>query len=90
VLFVPVLARLGESAAVAPIARYEGVPLRTVLADFSAFTGVVVLAEPPLDAEFSGDLPSGEPSAALAQLAAGLGLDLHREGDLAYTLTHTR
>lgn len=90
VLFVPVLARLGESAATAPVARYEGARLHTVLADFTAFTGLVLLVEPPLDAEFSGDVPSGKPGAALAELAARLGLDLHREGDLAYTLTHTR
>jgi hypothetical protein len=90
VLFVPVLARLGESAPSAPAARYRGVPFQNVLADFSALTGLVVLAEPPLDMEFNGELRSGEPGATLEQLAAQLGFDSHREGDLAYTLTHTR
>lgn len=90
VLFVPVLARLGESAPSAPTARYRRAPFRNVLADFSALTGLVVLAEPPLDMEFSGELAAGEPGAALEQLAGQLGFDSHREGDLAYTLTHTR
>ncbi len=90
VLFVPVLARLGESAPCAPTARYREAPLQNVLADLSALSGLVVLAEPPLDMGFSGELASGKPGAALEQLAAQLGFDSHREGDLAYTLTHTR
>ncbi len=90
VLFVPVLARLGESAASAPLACYKGIPLRNVLADFSALTGLVVLAESPLDIEFRGELPSGDPGAVLERLAADVGFDAHPEGELAYTLTHSR
>lgn len=90
VLFVPVLARLGEAAESAPTARYQEAPLRNVLADLSAFTGLVILAEPPLDIEFSGSLPSGKPGAALQELGAQLGFASHREGHLAYTLTHAR
>ncbi len=90
VLFVPVLARLGESAASAPLACYKGIPLPTVLADLSALTGLVVLAESPLDIEFSGELPSGDPGAVLELLAADVGFDAHAEGELAYTLTHSR
>jgi hypothetical protein len=89
-LFVPVLARLGESAASAPLASYKGIPLPNVLADFSALTGLVVLAESPLDVEFTGELRPGDPRAVLERLAADAGLDAHPEGELAYTLTHSR
>jgi hypothetical protein len=90
VLFIPLLARLGESAPTAPVVRYDSTPLRSVLADFSALTGLVILAEMPTDIGISGDVPRAAPEAALQRLAADNGLLVHREGDLAFTLTHRR
>jgi hypothetical protein len=90
VLFVPMMGRLGESAPVAPIGAYSGQSLEAVLAEFTALTGVVVLAERPLDVEMRGEIPRGKPGEALEQLAAEAGFEAHREGDLAYTLTHRR
>jgi len=90
VLFVPMMARLGESAPAAPIGAYSGQSLEAVLAEFTALTGVVVLAERPLDVEMRGEIPRGKPGEALEQLAAEAGFEAHREGDLAYTLTHRR
>jgi len=90
VLFIPLLARLGESAPTAPVVRYDRTPLRSVLADFSALTGLVILAEMPTDIGISGDVPRAAPEAALQRLAADNGLLVHREGDLAFTLTHRR
>ncbi len=90
VLFVPTMARLGESAPLAPVGRYEGQSLEAALSEFTALTGLVVLAEVPLDRPMRGEIPRGKPGEALEQLAAEAGFEAHREGDLAYTLTHLR
>ena len=90
VLFVPTLARLGESAPNAPLGRYASVPLGRILADFSALTGLVILAEAPLDMVLSGDLPSGTPPQALQLIATIADMEATQEGDLAHTLTHRR
>ena len=90
VLFVPMMARLGESAPAAPVGGYGGQSLEAVLAEFTALTGLVVLAERPLDVKMTGEMPRGKPSEALEQVAAEAGFVAHREGDLVYTLTHRR
>lgn len=90
VLFVPMMARLGESAPVAPIGGYGGQSLEGVLAEFTALTGLVVLAEQPLDVKMTGEIPRGKPGEALEQVAAEAGFEARREGDLVYTLTHRR
>lgn len=87
VLFAPTMVRLGEAAPESPHARYDGAPLEDVLLDFAALTGIVILAEEPLDRQFIGDLPSGTPEATLEQLAAGLNLGLKRQGRVAYLLS---
>ena len=56
----------------------------------STFTGLVILAEEPLTARLSGDIPAGPPGAALQRVAAEAGFEVHREGPVAYTLTHRR
>jgi len=90
VLFVPMMARLGESAPAAPVGGYGGQSLEAVLAEFTALTGLVVLAERPLGVKMTGEMPRGKPSEALEQVAAEAGFEAHREGDLVYTLTHRR
>ena len=90
VLFVPMMARLGESAPAAPIGGYGGQSLEAVLAEFTALTGLVVLAERPLAVTMKGEMPRGKPGEALEQVAAEAGFEAHREGDLVYTLTHRR
>jgi len=90
ILFVPTLARLGEIAAAAPRARYDNVPLREVLADLSALTGLVVLAEQPLDRGVVGEMPAGEPGEVLRRIAASAGLEVVPEDALVWTLTHRR
>jgi hypothetical protein len=90
VLFVPTMARLGQIAPTAPVARYESAPLRSVLADLSAMTGLVILAEQPLDAEIKGAIPKGTPEASLRQLGVASGFDVQAQGDLVFTLTHQR
>ena len=90
VLFVPTLSRLGESAPQAPAGRWQSVDVRQALLDLSTFTGLVILAERPLTAELTGDIPAGTPVQALQQLAAEAGFHVHQEGAIAYTLTHMR
>jgi len=90
VLFVPMMARLGESAPAAPVGGYGGQSLEAVLAEFTALTGLVVLAEQPLHVRMTGEIPRGKPGEALEQVAAEAGFEAHREGDLVYTLTHRR
>jgi hypothetical protein len=90
VLFVPMMARLGESAPAAPVGGYGGQSLEAVLAEFTALTGLVVLAERPLAVTMKGEMPRGKPGEALEQVAAEAGFEAHREGDLVYTLTHRR
>ena len=86
VLFAPTSVRLGEVAPESPHARYDGESLQKVLSQFAALTGLVILAEKPLDHKFIGDLPSGTPEAALEQIAADLDLKLERQGKVAYLL----
>jgi len=90
VLFVPMMARLGESAPAAPIGGYGGQSLEAVLAEFTALTGLVVLAERPLDVKMTGEMPRGKPGEALEQVAAEAGFEARREGDIVYTLTRRR
>jgi hypothetical protein len=90
VLFVPTMARLGEIAPSAPVASYEGAPIRSVLADLSAMTGLVILAEQPLDREIKGAIPRGTPEASLRQLGLENGFDVQAHGDVVFTLTHQR
>ena len=90
VLFVPTMARLGESAPLAPVGRFEDKPVFDALADFSALTGLVVLAEEPLSDPFAGEIPPGPPAASLERLADSMGFEVEREGDLVLTLTHPR
>jgi hypothetical protein len=89
-LFVPTMARLGESAPSAPVGRFDDEPVFKVLADFSALTGIVVLAEEPLSATFAGQIPPGPPAASLESMAGSMGFEVKREGDLVLTLTHPR
>ncbi|MBN1460082.1 MAG: zf-HC2 domain-containing protein [Armatimonadetes bacterium] len=90
VLFMPTLARLGESAPQAPAGRWQETEVKQALFDLSMFTGLVILAEEPLTTQLSGDIPAGTPADALQRLAAEAGFEVHREGTLAYTLTHLR
>ncbi len=90
VLFIPILSRLGQQAKTAPAARYNGAPLRSVLADYSALTGLVILAEKPTDTRITGELSPIAPGVALQRLAADNNLVVQQEGDLAFTLTHRR
>jgi hypothetical protein len=89
-LFLPVMARLGESAAAAPVGRHEGAPFSRVLADFSALTGLVLLAEEPLSARVCGEIPAGEPGESLTKIADDLGYEVRREDDLVLTLERRR
>jgi len=86
-LFLPTISRLGESAPSTPRAYYDGQPLAKVLADFSALTGLVLLAEGPLDRPVVGELPQGSPDTALAVLAANAGLQVAREDRIVRSLT---
>lgn len=90
VLFVPTMARLGQVAPTAPVAKYESAPLGSVLADLSAMTGLVILAEQPLNAEIKGAIPKGTPEASLRQLGMASGFDVQAQGDLVFTLTRRR
>ena len=90
VLFLPTLSRLGEVAPAAPAASYQAASLQSVLADMSALTGLVILAEEPLDAQVTGLLPGGTPEASLRQLGASCGFAVQAQGELAFTLTHQR
>lgn len=89
-LFVPVLARLGEVAPNAPVARYDGQAISEVLADLSALTGLVILAEEPLTVPVFADTPSGPPAAAAEHLGRIAGFEVQRAGEVALTLTHAR
>jgi hypothetical protein len=90
VLFVPVMSRLGQVAPSAPVAEYKGTPLQSVLADLSKMTGLVILAEQPLDAQVKGGIPKGTPEASLRKLGEANGFDVEGQGDLVFTLTHRR
>jgi uncharacterized membrane protein YgcG len=90
VLFLPVMSRLGESAALAPAVRYDARPLSAVLGELTALTGFIVLAESPLDAAVTGQVPLGTPGEALTWVAGEAGFEVHSESGLAYTLTHSR
>lgn len=90
VLFVPVMARLGESAPIAPVGTYEGQSLEKILGEFTALTGLVVLAERPLDTVLSREMRGGKPGEVLEQVAADAGFEAHAEGALVYTLTRRR
>ncbi|UCC68463.1 MAG: zf-HC2 domain-containing protein [Armatimonadota bacterium] len=90
VLFVPTMARLGETAPSAPRGTYRAETLSQVLAEFTALTGLVVLAEEPLSQALHGDRPAGPPDAALQEIAAKAGLEIERAGDIVFDLTHPR
>ena len=89
-LFTPTLARLGETAGNAPAGAYSGESVAQALAELTALTGLVVLAEEPLSRVLSGDKPGGAPDAALQELAARVGLKIERAGDLVFNLKHPR
>jgi len=90
ILFVPAMSRLGEVAPSAPVASYQAAPLRTVLSDLSKMTGLVILAEEPLDGEVKGGIPRGTPAASLRKLGEASGFEVEAQGDLVFTLTHRR
>jgi len=89
-LFLPTMARLGQVAPTAPVAKYVGATLSSVLADLSKTTGLVILAEQPLDREITGPIPQGTPAASLRALGAATGFDVQAEDDLVFTLTRRR
>jgi len=89
-LFTPTLARLGEVAQTAPTGAYAGESISQALAELTALTGLVVLAEEPLCQVLSGDKPGGAPDAALRELAARAGLEVERAGDVVFNLKHPR
>jgi len=88
VLFAPVSLRLGETARQAPQANYDSAPLQQVLSDFATLTGLIVLAEEPIDRRLTGVVPAGTPEDSLKQLSIGLGLDLEQQGKVGYLLSH--
>ncbi len=90
VLFLPVMSRLGQTALTAPVSSYDGTPLQSVLADLSRLTGLVILAEAPLDTPVRGALPTGTPEAVLRALAAAHGFEVEGQDDVVFTLTHRR
>jgi hypothetical protein len=90
VLFIPMLARLGESAPNAPMGSYHGEPLSAVLAEFSALTGLVLLAEEPLSMQLEGEIPPGSPEVSVQQIAADAGLEVQQSSDVVLNLTHRR
>jgi hypothetical protein len=89
-LFTPTLARLGEAAPSAPSGPYSGESVAQALAELTALTGLVVLAEKPLSQVLAGDRPGGPPDAALREIAARAGLEVERAGDLVFNLKHPR
>jgi hypothetical protein len=89
-LFVPVMARLGQSSPVAPAGQFRGDPLSRVLASYSALTGLVLLAEEPLSARVCAEIPAGTPSDSLEKMVGEAGFEVQRNGDIALTLTHRR
>ena len=89
-LFAPMSLRLGETAPQAPEANYDDASLQKVLSDFTALTGVIVLAEKPLDQKFTGYVPLGTPEESLMQIAVGLDLKLERQGKVGYLLSQSR
>jgi len=90
VLFLPVLSRLGQTAPSLPAMRYDGDPLGNVFAQLSALSGLALLVEAPLDQPVYGELPAGEPSAALARLAGDAGFQVDSEGEIVRTLTRAK
>jgi len=90
VLFTPTAARLGEVSARAPRVHYDGQPLRKVLSDLSALTGLVLLVDGPLDRKVVGDLPEGSPESALEAVALGANLQVERQDNGVYLLTPRR
>lgn len=90
VLFIPTMSRLGETAPAAPTGAYEGQPLSTVLAEFSALTGLVVLAEEPLTQKVTGSRPEGPPHAALEEIALSNGFEVEQLGDVVFNLSQHR
>lgn len=90
VLFTPTLARLGDLAENAPAGAYAGESIAQALAELTALTGLVVLAEEPLCQVLSGDKPGGAPAAAIQELAARAGLEVERASDLVFNLKHPR
>ena len=89
-LFLPTMARLGQVAPTAPVAKYVGATLSSVLADLSKTTGLVIFAEQPLDREITGPIPQGTPAASLRALGAATGFDVQAEDELVFTLTRRR
>ncbi len=89
-LFIPTLARLGETAPAAPRGSYRGETLAQALAEFTALTGLVVLAEEPLSETLHGDTTAGTPDSALQEIAARAGLQVERAGDIVFNLTRPR
>lgn len=87
ILFTPTQARMGEVAAESPRAIYDGVSAKTVLLHLSAFTGLIILAEKPLDQMFVGELSAGPPSDAVERLAAELDRTVARESEAVFLLS---
>jgi len=90
VLFLPVLARIGETAPSVPAAHYQGEPLGAAFARLSELSGLVLLVEGPLDRPIDGELPGGDPDAVLARLAAQAGFAVESQGDVLRTLTRAQ
>jgi hypothetical protein len=90
VLFIPTMVRLGETAPSAPRGTYRAETLSQVLTEFTALTGLVVLAEEPLSQALRGDGPAGPPDAALQEIAAKAGLEIERADDIVFNITHPR
>jgi hypothetical protein len=87
ILFTPTAARLGEIAPESPRATYAGASAKKVLSDLAALTGLVILAEKPLDKTFVGEMSPGTPVSALEGVSADLGLKVQPQGKAIYLLT---
>ncbi len=85
-LFFPVLSRIGETAPLVPPARYQGEMLGEVLARLSTLSGLVLLAETPLDRPVYGELAGGDPDVVLSGLAADAGMRVKAEGEVVRIL----
>ena len=84
------MVRLGETAKEAPAGSYRGEPLSQILAEFTALTGLVVLAEEPLSQAMHGEKPKGAPDAALEEIAARTGLEVQRTDEIVFNLSYPR
>ncbi len=85
-LYLPDLSRLGQFQGGAEARRYQGAPLAKALREVSSRTGVIILAEGPLEEKVTADLSLASPRAALETLAKFGGYEVRAEGMFSFSL----